>query len=455
MSTPRGRTRPFLAAGLVFVALAGLWLAQAETDGDSWGEFSRLAEVESLVERGTFQIDASAFAELTLDKVFIDGHYYSDKPPLLPVLAAVPYWVLRNAFGLALSPAPCGTGFACARLWLTWLCVGVPSAAAIAGFVLWSLRRGFSLARVLTVASLVVFGSWVWPYSLVFNNHVPAAAALLGCLLLILPADGPEGRRRGIAAGVLCGVAVAFELVAVFPAAALAALTLRRPRRAVAFALGALVPIGIALAADVQISGSPLPPYFAPHGYVFPGSPFKDAAGGLREARTLPELTKYTFDGMVGERGLLAHSPVLLLALAGLVGCLRDRKPPLFAAALAVGLGSLSFVAYIFTQTDHHGGKSVGVRWLVAILPILGFFGLYALRGASRLVTLFALALTAPLSIGSGFQNAARVWTVTPPILYMRGPVRLKLCSSLADPERPCWPRPPRAQKRKGRAAGR
>ena len=58
-----------------------------------WGTFpgplgandlSRFATAESLVERGTFIIDDSPFGN-TVDRVMLDGHYLSTKPPVMPV----------------------------------------------------------------------------------------------------------------------------------------------------------------------------------------------------------------------------------------------------------------------------------------------------------------------------------------------------------------------------------
>ena len=47
-------------------------------------EYSRFGTVESLVERGTLQLDDSIFIG-TVDKIFRDGHYYSHQPPLLVI----------------------------------------------------------------------------------------------------------------------------------------------------------------------------------------------------------------------------------------------------------------------------------------------------------------------------------------------------------------------------------
>src|SRR5690242_4794660 len=79
--------RLFLGTMLVLALLT-------KTDPQSAHEFSRLATVESLVERGTYQIDDSIFIG-TVDKIQRNGHFYSHQPPLLATLEAPIYWMLH------------------------------------------------------------------------------------------------------------------------------------------------------------------------------------------------------------------------------------------------------------------------------------------------------------------------------------------------------------------------
>ena len=62
---------------------------------------SRLATIESLVEQGTFAIDRASYE--TIDRVFVDGHYYSHQPPLQAIAGAAVYYPLWLA-GLRLDP---------------------------------------------------------------------------------------------------------------------------------------------------------------------------------------------------------------------------------------------------------------------------------------------------------------------------------------------------------------
>src|SRR5262249_41443734 len=123
----------------------------------SWNDGSRLATVESLVERHTFRIDDSLFVKVpppapdrpapyppadpllsargTADKLLIGGHYYSDKSPRPAVLLAGAYQAWLWAGGPAVAERPDHFCY-----WLTVLSSGLAYAVAA-----WSV---FRLGRV-------------------------------------------------------------------------------------------------------------------------------------------------------------------------------------------------------------------------------------------------------------------------------------------------------------------
>ena len=81
-----------------------LWILLTQSHINSWNEISRLAPIEALVHHGTWAIDNTALGQLTGDRVFLNGHFYSDKPPILSLLGAGVYAVLHQGWGLTLSP---------------------------------------------------------------------------------------------------------------------------------------------------------------------------------------------------------------------------------------------------------------------------------------------------------------------------------------------------------------
>src|ERR1035437_6472530 len=67
---------------------------------DSWqnaNTTSRVLPVLSMVDLGTMKIDS--FADKTIDKSFVNGHYYLDKAPL-PTFIIVPFYATLKATGL-------------------------------------------------------------------------------------------------------------------------------------------------------------------------------------------------------------------------------------------------------------------------------------------------------------------------------------------------------------------
>ena len=85
MMGPPQMRRLFLATFCVVALL---------TKTDPHASQSRLGTVESIVDRGTYQLDDSTFTN-TIDKVYKDGHFYSHQPPLLSTLEAPVYWLLH------------------------------------------------------------------------------------------------------------------------------------------------------------------------------------------------------------------------------------------------------------------------------------------------------------------------------------------------------------------------
>ena len=117
-----------IAAGTAsLIALLG-----ARPFAGGWNDGSRLATVEALVDHRTLAIDDSIFVQPwhvdpgvappyhaetpaltqmllekgTMDKLFIGGHWYSDKPPVPAVLLAGVYWLVQQVTGLTARHRP-------------------------------------------------------------------------------------------------------------------------------------------------------------------------------------------------------------------------------------------------------------------------------------------------------------------------------------------------------------
>ena len=74
------RGRIYQLLGVAILLVFALLYSLAEI-GMSGNEASRFATIQAFAEQNTFAIENTNFR--TVDKLFIDGHLYSDKPGLL------------------------------------------------------------------------------------------------------------------------------------------------------------------------------------------------------------------------------------------------------------------------------------------------------------------------------------------------------------------------------------
>jgi hypothetical protein len=367
----------------VFVAVLVIWFVQTKDQYGSWSDASRLATIESLVERGTWQIDESQFFRWTGDKVFLQGHFYSEKPPLLQVFAATPYAAMYHLFGLRLKTAACLPGEICVYKWLTFLTVGVPSALLIALFF-WAIAKlTASFWRSLFATILLACGTMIWPYSLVLNNHLPAAACLFAAFYLVLSTVSSPGavegsqplsaaQKRLFWAGLAAGLSASFDLTAAVIGVALFAIVAIRCRKGILpFVLGAALPVFATMILNYQISGTPLPAYFLSVGYNYPGSVWDNTFA----AHHPPEdVIGYGFQYLVGDRGFVAHAPVLIWAMLGLFLVLRNRRHRIHLESAILATALVVQMMYMMTRTNHFGGRAYGERFFIILVPLFMYY---------------------------------------------------------------------------------
>jgi hypothetical protein len=406
---------------MVFVVVLALWSFQTKTSHDSWNESSRLAAIESLVERGTWRIDGSPYGHETGDKIQLNGHYYSTKPPLLSALAALLYGLLHHAFGATLAVNGCVPGSLCVYYWLTLSLVGLPSAWLAATFYQLVQRQNQAPGWALALTTLLCFGSMLWPYSLVFNNHVPAAAALFGSFYLLCGSS--PSRAQLFWSGLLVGTAVMFDLTSIFLAAALFGLVYFYQRRGILFfSGGGLIPIAVTLVLNAQISGSLFLPYFFSEGYDYPGGQFAPTVGGQSASANL---VAYTLRSMVGDHGLLGYCPLLLFGLTGLGQVVLNKELAFFRGKSVLILAGISgHVLFVWLRTNNFGGDAYGLRYVLSFIPILFFYITFLIPASfskpiSGKLWAAGWGLAAALSVFSAYQGVRSTWHQVKPPFFL------------------------------------
>lgn len=406
-ASPRGawlRVRP-VPAWRVWIWGLAYWLALAPPTylppRLSGNVFSRYMAIEAMVERGTLAIERSPLLARSgsPDVVQFGPHLYSDKPPVLPALAAPLYAGMRLAgfkFGGPIRD------FLLSNFVLTWGTAGLASALCLVA--LRALLQGVDIAPgwadLLTVA--FGLGSPLLTYAVTFNNHSVAAGCVAGAWSLTLLAGTP---RRAAGSGVLAGLASTIDLPAgLLTLASLGLIQAARGGRPLAgYALGAAGPLALHAGLQSAITGTPLPAEMYPAAFEYPGSYWTTPEGAWHE--TGPRW-RFGLDLLVGRQGAFTVFPPLWFGVGGLLAALAGRSSRSRRGAALLVLGALLVLVGYYTwgvrRTDF-AGASWGVRHLLAIEPMVFLFaaaGLARVRGPGRWVA------------GGGFVAALAVATV-------------------------------------------
>lgn len=394
----------------VVIAVAALLQApplQSANDRSRW------CSVWSLVERRTWQIDEiDAFPHWsTIDKVRFRNnehepwHFYSSKPPLLSLLAAAVYAVVKSLFGYGLF----------SHTALVSRLILLPLNILPFALMLVSLCRTLHRLNLHSTARCLIlltagFASLLNPYLTTLNNHTPAAATAMFAIAAAVRIL-QHGRTVDFAVLGLCSSLTAcFELPAAQLTALAACLAVIRSRTAAltAFLPLAALPVALFFAANYSVVGS-FKPFYATYGsetyrYIHRGIPSYWMEPRDLDASTEP-LPVYLFHCLLGHHGLLSHMPVLLLAVLGgglacrqifpTLRCLLASTARTPAAqqqaisgllAITAAVTTLVTLGFYLTRTENYnyGGNSVALRWMLWLSPFWWLAMVPALRHSGR-----------------------------------------------------------------------
>jgi hypothetical protein len=384
-----------LARSAIVATVALIAVVSARPHAGSWNDGSRLAMVESLGDRGTFQIDDSIYVhpetaaiapytpgdELlardgTKDKLFIDGHFYSDKSPLPGVLMAGAYRVMRWCGLPAARERP--DWFALA---MTWLFAGLPYVLAMwcVGRIMGHLAVSEPWDAVLTGG--FAFGTLAMPYAQQVNNHVLLLAVAAGAFEVMSRCTTGTVVLRSTTVpivwlGMLAGFAYTIDLgTGPLLTAAAGGWVLWQRRGVLTFALGAVPFITAHHAMNYAVAGTLLPGNANPEFFEWPGSPFgPENMTGTWHHDSPSYAALYALDLLFGKKGFLLFSLQLIQAAAGTYWLVRYRSAerPVMVAGLAWAVSTwLLFSA----GSRNLSGQCLSIRWFVPLL-VPGFVAL-------------------------------------------------------------------------------
>jgi hypothetical protein len=376
----------------------------------TWNDESRMATIQSLVESRTLVIDHSDFAT-TGDKVFVAGHFYSDKPPLPAMLGAIAY-VPLYALGFRLREGPSLAYFVITLLTVTlvWLCGTVALFYALE-------FTGLDVERRTLACLALGVGSTFLTWATTFNNHEIAAGCISIGFMFLLKARFETGARNLALAGLFLSIAAASDMpTAIFYVVFSGYVIARKEtRRNIVFFLLPMILTAVPTAvADFAIHRSIMPVQIYPQYFQYPGSPWL-GSGELSGVGTndLGFTFTYAVRTLFGPAGFLLYNPLLFLAAYGCVRVIQQRER-FWPECLCVLLGSLVLCGYYWTTTTNFAGWSYSIRWFVPILPPLFFFLYpYFRDNRSRRKRLFTIIFAVSTVIAS--VGALNPWS---PLIY-------------------------------------
>ena len=426
---------------VIILVLATLYFYQ---DPQSNGN-SRLDATKSIVEHGSFQIDAylSQQSWASIDKAFYNNHYYTDKAIGTSLFAVPLYWLLyklATSAGIILA-----SDFV--KHFLTFLVIG--TSFVINGIILYKIALLISQnswkAFIATLA--ISLGTMLWPYSEVYYGHVPAAMFLTIAFYLLFSMKRPP-ETISTAKFFGTGLALGFAFITDYTTSLIlvgliiyAVYILRKQklhallRYGFIGAIGALIPLSLMFAYNFSVYGTILTISYSHEAVQGPSL-------GILAILNLPNLTDLsvlyhiTFDPKFG---LFWQSPVLVLATVGYFVALKAK---VFRAEGLLSLYSILSIALMNTGIfEWWGGSAFGPRYLIVALPffiiplmlvpdtfiwLMG--GLTIVSAAQMLIPLMG-----KIQVGLDFDAAKDQFSVNGPftgfsILYNYGlPIIIKL----------------------------
>jgi hypothetical protein len=356
----------------------------------------------AIVDEVSLSIDS--YVSNTGDYAFFEGRYYLDKAPgpsllavpvyaaFRPILLSTPMQKLLARIGSSAAFEDTlneeGTGlrtdkiyFATVLLIVTFVTVSIPS--AVLGVLIFRFLRCLNLQVGWAVVVALIYGlaTNAFPYSGAFFSHQLVAFLLFAAFYLAF-----RMKVGGLhpAWSILTGFMLGFALISEYPTFLIAlaiflytVLSLPNKRWIGAFIAGGVPPGIMLMIYNWLIFRTPLPV-----GYRYSELYVEQHSVGFISL-TYPKLDALWGITFSSYRGLFFVSPVLLLAVLGLILWLKWGK--FRKEALVCTWAAFIFILFNASSVMWQGGHSIGPRYLLPMLPFLVIgLGVFALHFGSR-----------------------------------------------------------------------
>lgn len=342
----------------------------------------------------SLELDRYEYA-LGIDRAVVDGHIVSDKAPYQPLLS-VPFYALYRLVGGQPVPTEIPEDPAFGLWWVSLWSSTVPAIAL--ALLMRRLVQRVHPAYATRVALALAIGTVLLPFSSLLFGHMLAALGVFGGWYLLRDGDRTNGALVGAGALMAAAVGTEFTMIVAVAAVMVASIAVYR-WRLIATCIGGLLGALPLLAYNALVFGSPF--RVAYQGYL----PNFQGEGALGVYNLRVPVPLEVARALIGDRGLLFLTPVMVLAIIGAVLAIRKHRSTSRDAWLALVL--LVIFVVLTTGIDGIGGDTPGPRYLIPIIP---FFALPLAEAWQR----FPKACSITARIGGFFMVLA---SVTDPVL--------------------------------------
>lgn len=356
-----------------------------------WNQAARMDMIVSAVNHGNFAIDR--YQDNTGDKDFYQGHYYSSKAPGQS-LAGIPVYIVYQGFMDLRGTPPVDRADDWAAQYLEVMATVMVPATLFMLLLFWFLGYFSTSLLHRTIVTLGIgLGTDFFAYAHELFGHVTVAVLLFAGFTLVYCIGrnevirGPWTRRlvqnpefTALVAGIILGLAVLFE----YPPALIAfligvyALTRLRPGLIAYMAVGAAPSLMMVVAYNTAVYRSPLIFGYTSGASVNFGQQQRTGFGGFAWPPSFEAVYSLS---VFPYRGLFFMSPFLLLAFPGYF-LWKRRGGSEWLLFLAI---PVTFFFAITMFVGWWGGLATGPRYLIPLIPFLGFPVIFLLDGVARL----------------------------------------------------------------------
>jgi len=347
-----------------------------------WYENSVLFLTKSIVDEQRFEIDS--FANLTSDRSYFNGKYYSDKAPLTSVIGIPSYIFAKTFFTDKINTTTYkffdnnrtaiyvykNPGFSYFTTMIIYTIGTSVIFSSLSLIIFYRILRHFfnNEIHTLLLTFILGFATLLFPYALNVNVQPIAVFFLLLSFYFILR---QEKNKRSIEL-VFAGISLGMSFTADYSIAVAALLLIAY----VFFARKNLVKTSIFLFSSILI----LIPLLS-YNYLLLGNPFTFMQK-YEDPNVFSMVPKEVFDSYgflvpnIGAmyqvifgfyRGLFFYYPILILSIVGLF----YMRKPFKKEAILFSLILIAYIIFNSARTTWHGGYTFGPRYLYYTVPFL------------------------------------------------------------------------------------